>query len=237
MPTAIEAITDDFRRELATIRDLLNVISQLPPETARRTGVRLASANASMLLLAASFEEYVREAAKDHAEYLIQNATAAGLPPALLGAIWERALFLLRGQKFGKQGFDQEGAISQLTALRSFCLELRPDRRVAAMIGYNANNMTVKEFNDVFKRLGLDDYLAQLSISQHLADLTKSESAVETRDRLAATWKDFYEERNQIAHSIGAYNTTGVGDIIRYIAMFEAVAEAVRGDLLERSPE
>lgn len=229
MPSAVSAICDDFRRELGTIRALLNQTGSVPPGAVGASEVRLAASNASMLLLAASFEEFVRQVAKDYAQALIDAATVQSPPPdQMLEAAWERALYLLKGQKFGKRSFSAPLATQRVQILRDFCLDKLASGTVPDLLSYNMNNVTVSEFNDIFKRLGLGLFAQSLCAESVLIAHFQALDADEAMALLLETWGKFYEQRNNIAHSIGAFNTTGAGEILRYMTMLTHFLKRLR---------
>lgn len=237
MSTAIEDVHADVRRELRTIRELINATEQVAPGAPGRVGVRLASSNASMLLLAASFEEFVREVARELAGYILnQPQEERQVPADMSAAVWQRAIYLLKGQKFGKQAFQRADAELQLDALRKFCLSGEVIPGLAELVTYNQNNLTALEFNEMFRRLGISNYVEELTQQAPFLEFFGVDEAQEAYDRLISRWASFYEERNSIAHSIGSYNTTGAGDVLMYVGLFEAVSDAVLTDVLQRCP-
>ena len=159
MSIQLEVIAEDFTRELQTIGGLLMRAStpreeEAPPDFS----VRLAALNASMLLLAASFEEFVRQLTKEFCATLVRSATEfADLPEEIATAAWERCLQILRGLRYGKHDFNHVAAVASIEVLHEFCLRREIGADVSDLVGYNLNNMRIRQINEIFRRVGISD--------------------------------------------------------------------------------
>ena len=72
MTTELTLITEEFDSDLEAIRLLVNAFKNSPPISAPKA--RIAAANSATLLLAATFEEFVREMARAYAKAVVTAA-------------------------------------------------------------------------------------------------------------------------------------------------------------------
>ncbi len=100
MATEFELILEDFEAELVAIEGMINSLSATGSVSPARA--RIAGANAATLLLAATFEEFVRQEVK--AAFVARAATASGMkdfPPKIAGVVWRRSLERLSRESLG----------------------------------------------------------------------------------------------------------------------------------------
>ena len=97
MSSEVEVIAEEFGGELDAIRRLL-----IRAETAGDgpspidATLRIAASNASLLLLAASFEEFIRELVMEFCSSLFRAATRfTDIPSSVAATVWERSLYIL----------------------------------------------------------------------------------------------------------------------------------------------
>lgn len=236
MTSTFDLISADFDKELRTIRRLLQRAYMPGPSGVADADVRIAASNASMLLVAASFEEFVRESVKEYVGWVTSQVSKfEDLPSELPSAVWERSLHILGGAKFGARNFDRSAAVLAMKNLQYFCLLEDPTIPVAEIVSYNRNNMRSTEVNAMMKRLGITDYCGVIGRNPRFVAFFGAPSPDKAHAEFLSHWDGFYETRNEIAHSIGSLKVTGVTDIERHLDFFLEVAAAVAEDLNARA--
>lgn len=84
-----EVVRDDFVGELDAIRQLVTTFNG-QGKTAK---ARIAAANSATLLVAATFEEFVRVMAREHARAVVMRAPSFDkLPKKLVSVAWKRSM-------------------------------------------------------------------------------------------------------------------------------------------------
>jgi hypothetical protein len=230
MGSVFSLIVEDFADELASIELIVNIGSS--KEGTRRA--RVASINASTLLLAASFEEFVRQIAREHAIQVVRSARSIGdLPQSLLEAAWKRTFSeLARGKQTGK-GAQKEGFLSsaksarpKIDALFAF-VEGDLSQDVFSDLIQNENNMRPEQINSLFKLSGLKNTCMVVCDKKMLMDFFGSETKEDTHKTLTSEIEDFFWRRNEIAHSLNSAKSSGPDQIKRDIEMFRAFSIAL----------
>ncbi len=236
MPSELEVIAGDFTREMQVIENLVTRVSGVQEEAGPQdASVRVAASNASMLLLAASFEEFIRELAKEFCIRLIRSAASFGdLPGEMASAAWERCLQILRGLRYGKPDFDSLSATASIRVLDGFCLRQEVGADVSELIGYNQNNMRIKEINDIFRRVGISDVCGCVGRRDPIIEFFGAASGNVAHAKFVSHIEEFYETRNEIAHSIGSLRMSGSVQISRHLDFFRCTASAFAAELSSR---
>jgi hypothetical protein len=226
MQSSFDLIQEDFLREVGAMQQLLAIASNAS------TSARIASSNALILLLGATYEEFVREIIREYAGRLVSHSTLShALPGEFVAAVWERSTYVLRGLKHGRDNFDQASARSAIRQLERFCLDGDPSAVLADTVAYNENNLRPAEFNLMFKRVGLIDYCATIGNRQEMVAFFGSPSSTAAHGRMISIMGEFYDTRNEVAHSIGSYRVAGVSDLERYIQFFICLSGAIVSDM------
>ena len=93
MNADFSVILDEFEAELGALSKLI----ELGQDSRNNRKVRVAAINSVTLILAAMFEEFMRQMARQFAVQIVSEASTLGdLPPALLETAWRRTLNDLR---------------------------------------------------------------------------------------------------------------------------------------------
>ena len=236
MAAEVDAIAEDFSRELEAIRGFL---ARAEITDDRRSGIdstiRVAASNASLLLLAASFEEFIRELVRESCASLFRTAARFGdIPASVAAAAWERSLYILRGLGYGRPGFDRSAAASSLQTLDAFCLREETSIDVSELIGYNQNNMRAREINDMFKRVGISDICGLVGSRMVIVEFFGAANPNIAHARFVGHLDEFYESRNEIAHSIGSVRGTGSIQVSRHLDFFACASNAFAEEISSR---
>lgn len=161
MTSSFQIITEEFHDDMETIRSIVEAFRD-PQKTAK---ARVASANSATLLIAATFEEFVREMAREFARSVVANVqTFEKLPPKLASTAWKRTMDGLARIRFDTPGIEAVfgAAQARFSVIYEFCQgDLTQD--IYRDLIHNENNMRPGEINSLFKVSGLSDVCKKLS--------------------------------------------------------------------------
>jgi hypothetical protein len=228
VPSAFELISEDFKEELDAIRLLVTTfdVSGKPPKA------RVAAANSATLLVAATFEEYIRQSAREYARLVVTNASSfADLPKSLATTAWRRSM-----ERLAKVRFDIEDQPARNTLLLStgtiFSAVhefVRGDltKDIYGDLIHNENNMRPNELNAMFKVSGLGDVCLKLCAMQTIKDHFEETEQGKTHGKLMTALEEFMERRNNIAHALNPGSSTGSDQIIKDLDMLEALSNSL----------
>ena len=218
-----DVITEEFCEDLSTIRSLVDAFSD-PQKSAPKP--RIAAANSATLLLAATFEEFVREMARTHAKSVVAAAESfAKLPPKLANIAWRRTMEALARLEPGTNVFAAESklsdAFSRFSAIYEFCKgDISKD--VYGDLIHNENNMRPKQINALFGVSDLKDVCLKSSDKNPLLEFFGETESGKAHGKLLAAMENFFERRNAIAHSLNADRSSGPEEILKDIEMLDA---------------
>lgn len=158
------------------------------------------------------------------------------LPPKLAGVAWRRTLESMARIRLAPQSthFSREGvfadALTRFTTVYEFCKgDLSQD--IFSELIHNENNMRPQEINGLFSISGLKNVCALASSSPDLMNFVNETDSNKASVRIVKRLEDFFEKRNQIAHSINAMRSSGpeqINEDINLLAIFgKAVAETL----------
>ncbi|HMN86173.1 MAG TPA: HEPN domain-containing protein [Bauldia sp.] len=228
MPTVFELIKEDFKAELDAIRLLVETfdVSEKPPKA------RAAAVNSATLLVAATFEEYIRQSAREFARLVVTNTASLGdLPKGLSATAWRRAM-----QRLAKVRFDSEdqqtrnalllGVETTFSAVRDF---VRGDltKDIYSDLIHNENNMRPDELNAMFKVSGLTNVCVKLCEIQPIKDHFDEAEQEKAHGKLRMALDELMERRNRVAHALNPNSFTGASQIKRDLDMLGALASSL----------
>ncbi len=229
MASAFEVITEEFVDDLEAIRSLVMTFSD-PHKTAK---ARIAAANSATLLVAATFEEFVREMAREFARAVVTSTESfEKLPPKLASTAWKRTMDGLSKVRFdGEQaGVGAEhvfgAAQARFTVIYEFCKgDLTQD--IYRDLIHNENNMRPGEVNSLFKVSGLGDVCTKLSDKQPILETFGETERGKAHGKLLFALEDFFERRNAIAHALNPGQSSGPDQIINDLNMLESFGKGL----------
>ncbi len=234
MSSEFELITEEFLAETTAIRSLVNGFSDSKAVDPR---ARIAAANSATLLMAATFEEYIREMARQYSRYVISSVTDFGaLPKTLAATAWRRTLEVLSRIKFDDEMRSNSShpfgfAHAKFSAVYDFCKgDLTKD--IYQDLIHNENNMRPGELNSMFKVAGLNDVCQRVANKSPLMEHFGQSEAGKTHGLLLGKLEDFYERRNTIAHALNARHSSGVSQIADDLDLFECFALSLKETLM-----
>ena len=229
-------IVEDFVEDIEAIRALVVTFANgnYQPKS------RIAAANSATLLVAATFEEFIREMAREFAKAVVSGASSFDkLPSNLASTAWKRTMDGLGKVKFGTQGkaIDIFGtAQAKFSVIYEFCKgDLSKD--IYRELIHNESNMHPAQINALFKVSGLSDVCQLCSHKQSLLDLFGEAEPGKAHGKILTALNDFFERRNDIAHALNAGQSNSPEQIQTDIEMLISFGQALREVLEDRAPE
>lgn len=233
MTSSYDLIAEDFLEDLAALSELVSAAHN--PGTSPKT--RVASVNSATLLLAATFEEFVREMARQFARDTVSRTLdISQLPKKLTATAWKRTL-----ENLARARIDTGGTP---LSLEHISIESRAKfDAVLAFIGgdktqdiypaliHNESNMRPNELNSVFSVCDLKDVCLKVSDHEKLKEEFGEDDAGKVHGKFLIWLNDFMEIRNSIAHALNMGSSAGQEDFVSWTRTFKAVALALAGTL------
>jgi hypothetical protein len=227
MPTEFDLILEDFEGELNAIEGIVAALTNTG-ERSTSPRSRVAGANAAILLLAATFEEFIRQEVK--AVFTARAAVVAtlnDLSERIAGAVWRHALERLARSSLDELQRDLGGLETRLRATVNFCIagDVRAD--VSEDVAHNDYNMRPNELNRLFNQVGLKNICGVASSHEPLRTYLGCESAETAHMELKARVDDFFRRRNEIAHAIQLNSSSGPPALTADITLFREFGKAI----------
>lgn len=230
METEFAAITDEFERDLESIR---SVVDTFRAASAGAAKVRVSAANAATLLLAATFEEFVRSMARSYAKQVVSaRGSFARLPPRLATTAWRRAMRSLTHLRIDSSGrfSSPDGSSSdpwsRFDRIYRFC-EGDLSQDIYGDLIYNENNMRPSEINSLFKVSGLGDVCRKASDKDPISKEFGEEDPGKSHSSLLGVLEGFFNRRNAIAHSLSSGRSSSADQIGYDIDVFRAFGRSL----------
>jgi len=233
--TVFSVIVDDFHEALIPLKDIVR------DGQAKKSSMlaRVASVNASTLLLAATFEEFIRQMARECVAQAVAKANNIDdLPDDLIDTAWRRTFHVFsRSRK--ADGTSKKEALRFLAkkaqpSIDALCKFVEGDIKqdIFEHLIHNENNMAPEEINRLFKVGGLPNVCGEACKSIALKAFFKLDDDGKTHGALVSSLNAFFERRNRIAHSLNSKSSSSSDEILRDICMFVAFASDL-GNTLE----
>ncbi len=212
MPSTFSVIFEEFEQELHAIRGLVSASNNRQSASPKQ---RVAGANAAVLLLAATFEEYIREMARAFARSVVESTVSYDkLPSRLATVAWRRTMEnLARVQLNSKtEIFSRESvfndAQTKFATIYAFCRgNLSQD--IYDDLIHNENNMRPEQLNSLFKVSGLRNVCLLVAQRGGIKEYFGEDEHSAPHAKLLDALEDFFERRNMIAHSIRMMQSEG----------------------------
>lgn len=240
MISAFGVLFEEFDQELQAIRILINFAGEAKLTSAK---ARVAGANAAVLLLAATFEEYIRELAREFARAIVAaTPTYDKLPPKLASIAWKRTMEGLARIQLNpkKEIFSRESIFSdaqtRFAVTYEFCRgDLTQD--IYRDLIHNENNMRPEQLNALFKLSGLNNVCNHAAEHPDLKTFLGEDQQNATNARLVEALEDFFNRRNQTAHSIRAMQSVSAEAIGTDIDLLRSFGRALAETLEAKAPK
>jgi len=236
MASSFELTVEDFVEDIEAIRALVVTFS----DSKYQTKTRIAAANSATLLVAATFEEFVREMARDFAKAVVSGASSFDkLPGNLASTAWKRTMDGLGKVKFDARGKANDifgTAQAKFSVIYDFCKgDLSKD--IYRELIHNENNMHPGQINALFKVSGLKDVCELCSHKPSLLDMFGETEHGKAHGKILSSINDFFERRNDIAHALNAGQSNSPEQIQTDIDMLIGFGQALREVLEDQAPE
>lgn len=238
MPSIFEVIAEEFEQELEAIRILVD--PRADANLAAR--VRVAGANAAVLLLAATFEEFVRELAREYARAVVASKPSYDdLPPKIAQVAWRRTMEELARIKLNPKTevFSRESIFSdaqtRFAVTYQFCRgDITQD--IYKDLIHNENNMRPEELNSMFRLSGLKNVCFLAADFAELKSYLGVDDQNLAHGKLLKTLDDFFDRRNQTAHEVQAMRSVSPDAIGTDIDLLRLFGKALASSLEANAP-
>ena len=240
MSSVFSVIFEEFEQELDAIKIL---IAHPVEKRSISAKARVAGANAAVLLLAATFEEFVREVAREYAKAVVTGATSHDeLPPTLAATVWKRAMQKLARVQLGPQLeiLSRESMFSDAKARFSIAFEFcRGDltQDIYQDLIHNDNNMRPKELNLMFKVSGLENACLLVAEAEDIKSYFGVDTSGLAHGKLLEALNDFFNRRNQTAHSIRAMQSVSPESIAKDLDLLRLFGKSLAELAEAKRPE
>lgn len=216
-------ITEDFSAELEAIRTMVRELNS--PSATR--GVRTSSARAAILLLAAVYEEYVRQMAGEHALCVADSPGTKGLRRKAWKISFDELArfnpFVGSNELAESVKSESMEKIESLFAFMSgnFHSELLPNAI------RNERNMRPTQLNQIFKLSGIDDISREICDRQCLIRYLNADNPDIAHGLFLKRQKRFFDQRNEIAHSPAPQSSVAVDVVESHVALLGMTSRAL----------
>lgn len=220
MLTQFSIINEDFADELAAIKILVNQFRDV--SSAPR--VRVAAVNSATLLLAATFEQFVREMARAYAQAVVAAAPSfKEIPQKLAQTAWRRTLGSIAEFDVTNDSttFAGKDALQKFNSVYAFCMGDKTQDIYEELI-HNENNMRPGQINALFKISDLGDACSRAATKLPLSTLLNEPDSGKAHGLLVAGLNEFFDRRNDIAHALNPSHSSGADQMLKDLQLFEA---------------
>lgn len=220
----LDAIHDEFVVELSGVREFA---APANVADARRLSsrARVAASNGATLLLAALFEECVRQMIKAGFNYRRRTRQRQeSFPDSLPAQMWRRSLEMLARKPFEDLRSNHADVDRQMRAIVSFCMKGNLGSDLSSAISHNENNMRPNELSRLFKQIGISDIFGKLGACENVQEFYGVSVAGVAAENARTTLEDFFQRRNEIAHAIQIGSSGGPASLIRDVEFFDMMA-------------
>lgn len=237
MSTAFSVIYDEFAENLNALKAVVTAFST-PTTGSGKT--RVAAANSVTLLLAATFEEFVREMARAYARAVVAScATIDDVPTKLVKHAWARYV-----DGFSKMQLDTKirreesiaSAKSRFSTVHDFSAgDLSKD--IYKELIHNENNMRPQQINFLFAISDVSNLCHQICDKPPLTRLFNSNDQGKINGYLMRDLDAFMERRNDVAHAVAMSSSSGPDELSKEIEFFRCIGESMSLTLDALAPQ
>jgi hypothetical protein len=230
MGTVYSVIVDEFEQGLVSLSPLV-LLSESKSESAKS---RVAAVHAATLLLAATFEEFIRQMAREYAGQVIERAPdVSKVPDAMIETAWRRTFDAMARHKprgDNKRAMLVAAAKSARPEVEALCAFIDGDKtqNILDRLIHNENNMRAGEINSLFKVSGASNICHAICQGADLKSYFEENDEGKVHGRLIIYIEQFFDVRNEIAHSLNSANSLSADTFRLYMDFFRAFAEDLR---------
>lgn len=201
--------------------------------------MRLAVINGNVLLLYATFEEFVRQMALEACKIKVRDSSSIeDLPRPLINKVVDRHADLLsrlaKSKVQGKVSFDAGDFLSLKGKLRAFLDFFTGDltQDIFHEISKNQKNLRVSEFNALFNLSGRSGACNFLNGSTPLLNYFSGTQSTGAFNSVDTGLEYFVGLRNKVTHDLGATSTISGDEFVSIVEFTLAVGAALRDELV-----
>ena len=190
-------------------------------------GVRTSSARAAILLLAAVYEEYVRQMAGEHALCVADSPRSKGLKRKAWKTTFDELArfnpFVGSNELTESVKSESVEKIESLFAFMSgsFHSELLPNAI------RNERNMRPTQLNQIFKLSGIEDISREICDRHCLIQYLNADNPDIAHGLFLERQKRFFDQRNEIAHSPVPQRSVAVDVVEGHVALLGMTSRAL----------
>ena len=189
---------------------------------------RIAAGNAATLLLAATFEEFIRQQVKIAFTIKARKLkNIAEFPPKIAANVWKRALGLLSRTPFDEIESNSKAITAKVSSIVSFSLDKNHVADVSEALSHNENNMRPDQLNSLFSAIGISSVCMGACREKIVIDHLGSQSAENCHDEFKIRLEDFFRRRNATAHAIRSTVSSGPIDLQRDVDLLRVFGRAL----------
>lgn len=230
MVTEFRLITDEFHDDLQQIGSLVNSFDSSSSGSPK---LRVAAVNSATLLLAATFEEYIRQMARCFARHVVSGAaTVEKVPPKLLTTAWKRTFEDIARAKFE----EHVGSAISRPAIHTARQKIEDlldfangdtSKDIFGQVVQNDVNMRPGEINRLFKMSGMSNVCESICGRSEMQSHFSETDRGRTHGRLLAALEAFFERRNSVAHALNPKSSDSPTIVNGEIDFFRALSLAL----------
>jgi len=194
--------------------------------------VRIAVVHATTLLLSATFEEFVRQMAKEYAMQIVKGGRS--LSGEILESVWKQTFRELVHKAPGGKP-DEQKVREKINALFAF-INGDTNQDIYAYWIKNERGMGVNEINRLFNSIGIPNICCEICKQSTLSSLFELKEQGRTHGKFVSDLNAFFERRNGIAHSLGSAQSIAPEMVKNDVDMFRAFSGDLTLALEDRAP-
>jgi hypothetical protein len=225
-------IQEEFDDDLESIRALIGVVTD-----PSKPQMRIAAANSATLLLAATFEQFVREMARTYARAIVAAARDfKSVPKKLVQTAWRRTMAGLVEVEVSAAPFaegSRKDALRKFNSVYQFCNGDKTQDIYEQLI-HNENNMRPAQINLLFSISDMQDICLQTSDKAPILQYLQETDANKAHGLILNYINDFFERRNEIAHALGTRHSSGSDQILKDVDFFLAFSISIARTLEDK---
>jgi len=218
---------DDFSSELDALSEVVvgraeGVSSSLSPKA------RISAGNAATLMLAAIYEEYIRQQVMSAFKEKCLRVNGHGeFPKALAGKVWKKALDSMARTQFSRVEERAREMEDNIRHILNFTLKKDLASDVAKTVAHNVNNMRPQQMAELFKDIGISEIINKSCRDPKLKSLIGAPKRAELVSIVTLRVDAFFQRRNDVAHALHAGRSSGPGEILQDIELFRLFGQGL----------
>lgn len=229
MASDFHAVTDAFSKNLETIAKFVSSLDS-PKES---PSVRVAAVNSAVLLIAATFEEFVKEMATLSVRHSVNSSDSVSkIPTILLRTAWRRTFGAIADENV-PQSTDQKRILNVVNRAddrtKSLLAFFRGDltQEIYDDLVHNQDAMRVQQINSLFGISAIKDICKMTSENHQIIEHFKSEGADQGSIDLNNFIDHFIDHRNQVAHRLSSVSSLAPKELRDYVTTFQVFAQSL----------